>query len=177
LTALYGAPFNSGVRRLLNLKGAKEMKHLMRATLLVSILTFSSQVVYSCTCTAANQRRSFKDAAVVFIGRVIEVSPIKEDISYNEGFPLALKVKLNVEKSWKRKKRSDITVLSQQYTGWCGGFNFNPGERYLLYAYAEDKWLIADSVCARSSPLSQASEQVKNLNNFWYRLFARIYPF
>ena len=153
------------------------MQHLIRAIVVVGILTSSAQIVYSCTCSAANQRRSFKDAAVVFIGRVIEIRELKEDAPYKGGFPVALKVRLKVEKSWKGKKQPEITVLSQQYTGWCGGFNFKVGERYLLYAYTEDKWLIAHSVCTRSSPLAQASDQVNNLNNFWYRLFARMYPF
>lgn len=153
------------------------MKHLLKIGFVVGLLVASSQAVYPCTCIAAGQRRSFRQAEAVFVGRVIEVRDFNGEQPSKVGWPAALEVKLKVEKSWKRAKQPEITLLSQNYTGWCGGFNFVVGEQYLLYSYSEGNWLMADSICTRSVPLAHASDQIKNLNSFWYRLFARVFPF
>lgn len=153
------------------------MKILARSILVVGALIVSTQAVYPCTCAAIGQRRAFKKASAVFIGRVVEINPYQGEPFEYGPFPISQSVKLKVEKSWKGAEQPEIIVLSEKYFGWCGGFNFQAGDKYLLYAFSHDGKLVTHSVCTRSSPLSEATGQVKRLNNFWFRLFARTYPF
>lgn len=153
------------------------MRNLARTILLIGLLLISAQDVYPCTCTAISQRRAFKQASAVFVGEVVEINDYKgEPVAYG-GWPIAQSLKLRVVKSWKGAKQPEVTVLSDKYHGMCGGFYFHVGEKYLLYAVTVDGKLVVYSTCAPSRPLNQADKEIGRLNDFWYRLFARINPF
>lgn len=84
-------------------------------------------------------------------------------------------IKLNVEKSWKGIKTSEITVVSDNGVLVCGGSPFRVGEKYLVYAEGNDLIVISD--CERTVLFMSDSKDIANLNNFFFRLVARLLPF
>ena len=158
----------------LGFRWSTHMKYVVHAFLIFSVLSLDTVTVDACTCSAASPRRAFRDAAVVFIGQVLDAG--RPDNEFREkGYDSQIKFK--IEESWKGSDRSEIIVFSDYWLGACPGFNFEPGEKYLVYAYREKDILITSSECAPSLPEAKASENIKNLRRLWYRFFARANPF
>ena len=151
------------------------MKHVVQAILIFSVVSSGTVTVDACTCIAPSARHAFRDAAVVFVGQVLETGPNPANEFREKGY--VSQIKFKIEKTWKGTHRSEITVFSDYWLGACPGFNFAAGEKYLVYAYREKNILITWSECAPSLPVAKASENIKNLRRFWYRFFARANPF
>jgi hypothetical protein len=61
----------------------------------------------------------------------------------------------------------------------CGGFNFVEGEKYLVYAYGKELRVETCSCCPPTNSIKSqsASDEIKRLNSFWFRLMARLILF
>lgn len=151
------------------------MRYLITISLFTLFLLVGPSSLYACTCSAPSQRSAYRDAKAVFIGEVVEVSE-------NAPIPPKLKgmvffgVKFRVQKSWKGVRGREVTILSDMGLLSCyhRTDKFHTGEKYLVYAYDKE---LADWGCARSISLEDASQEIRRLNNVWFRLFARMYPF
>jgi hypothetical protein len=86
------------------------------------------------------------------------------------------KITFAVDKSWKGS-HGQISIVSNNGEGGCGGFKFQIGDRYLIYAFGRE--LEAETACARSRPLSRTDEdrekELSELGSFWFRLKARLW--
>jgi hypothetical protein len=87
-------------------------------------------------------------------------------------------VTFQIDKRWKGTKAKQIIVL-EYYDAGCGGFLFREAEAYLIYPF--EKELIAFTSCSRTRRLNQerykSDEEIRQLDNRWFRLWARINPF
>jgi len=151
------------------------MKHLVKAVLILCVLSSDTMTVDACTCSAPGPRHAFRDAAVVFIGQVLETGLNPYGKLYEKGY--VSKIKFRIEKTWKGSHQSEITLLSDYWLGTCVGFNFEVGKKYLVYASRKQNLLFTYSECAPSLPLANASTNIEKLNRFWFRFFARANPF
>ncbi len=142
-----------------------------------SLLLFAApQPVYACSCEPPNQRKAFRKARAIFIGEVLEIKESKnQKIADFLGLATVYDIKFKVEKSWKGVKKSEISVVSDNGKLVCYGFDFHLGKKYLVYANKDD--LVVISHCMRTVSLATTSEDIPNLNNFFFRLAARILPF
>lgn len=120
---------------------------------LISLLffTFSAREIFACSCVlneappAEQVKKAYKEATAVFSGKVVEV--VRDpDVFF-------VKVKLRVEKSWKNKFTDEVTITTASNSAACG-FNFEVGEKYLLYTRGERDNLQTD-ICQRTSLLSK----------------------
>jgi hypothetical protein len=147
------------------------MKHFGRAALLLTLLVLTASPAYSCSCADIPQRRVFRASRAVFLGEFVESFP-----SADKDFLRAVKFK--VIKQWKgQKKPNQVLLWGFDIPGMCGDLKLETGERYLIYADREKNDLIVHADCGRSSHVKYAEEDVRKLNNFFYRLAYRIYPF
>jgi len=156
------------------------MKVLTAAILAAGLVIVSAPCAHACTCTIRKHRKDFRNAKTVFIGRVTDIksdvqipNELKQEVFYQVTFA--------VEKRWKGSKGLLISALSNNGLGGCGGFKFQTGERYLVYAETAAGSLVVFSSCARSAPLNRESETTarnkRDLDSGWFRFLARMLPF
>src|SRR3954451_15436154 len=109
------------------------MRLVIRTILIFSLLSLSAPLAFSCSCETPSQRKTFRSAKAVFMGKVIQVIMTSSFTDKTRDYPYA--VKFQVEKSWKGVDKPEITILARAEFLPCEGFRFCEGERYLVYAY------------------------------------------
>ena len=151
------------------------MKCFVRVAFALSLLLFCAVEVFPCTCGVPGTRVKFRTSHSVFIGKVTEMTPFGP----TDDFPLAMHmVTFKVEKRWKGSKKPEITAVANfDSPGMCGDLGLKVGERFLIYAEREKGRLLVHGDCSPSMKIEYAAEEVKRLNSFWFRLFARLYPY
>jgi len=123
----------------------------MKKTLLpfgVLILTVSAS--YACKPELPSQRQAVKRAASVFIGEVVEIN--ESDFQPIKGKRYFVNVRFKVIQYWKGLGALEVKVHSEQGVLSCNLFQFQKGEKYLVYAYG--KHLVVFTGSSRSAPLS-----------------------
>jgi hypothetical protein len=161
------------------------MKRILLITFAVYIL--ATPPAFGCTCVEYRlTRRAFRSASAVFIGTPIESSFIRrneEDDDDSKGPSLFFtKVRFKVERSWKGVTASEIIIISDgalEPSGYPCGFQFVKGERYLVYANGSR--LKAATSCERDIKRLKDDEAsrktLKQLDSFWFRMYARLNRF
>jgi hypothetical protein len=151
--------------------GNLEMRTITLTILFLSLLVLSASNAHACSCADPSQREKFRKADYVFLGQVVDIADSNvEDFGYA--------VKFKIEKQWKGPKMPEpIVDFTYDRPGWCGDLNLAKGERFLIYAYREKQNLISYTDCGPNMNVKYAEASIKNLNSFWFRLFARAYPF
>lgn len=135
---------------------------------------FGASISIACTCSDLSVREKVRFTESVFTGELVSFKSLEQIF---DGFYTDEAV-FRVEKQWKGKKQSQITVLASfDSPGMCGDLPLNVGEKFLIYARKEKGKLVIQRDCPLSSPLSYAGNEIKKLNSFWYRLFAKTYPY
>lgn len=98
------------------------MKRISLFTFLFVFLFLGSQVAYACMCYPPDD--PYKVSKAVFFGKLIQIS------STDQNSPRILTFR--IEKDWKGIETGEVTVLTPQLNR-CG-YNFETGEKYLIYA-------------------------------------------
>jgi hypothetical protein len=151
------------------------MKFSLRVVCASAILLLCPPAALACSCSDPGVRERFRAADYVFVGRVIEMSPLApDDVS-----PLAVSlVKFSVEGQWKGSKKAEVTAVADfDMPGMCGDLNLAVGGRYLIYAPVEKGRLLVHADCGPNRVAEYAAGEIKQLRSFWFRLFARLYPY
>ena len=93
-------------------------------------------------------------AVAVFAGTVNSIGPANP----NTGDIL---VTFDVQQTWKGPASPQLTIVTSGSSGSCG-YEFTPGEEYIVYGYAQDGQ-IGTGLCSRTAPLSAAGEDLAAL--------------
>jgi hypothetical protein len=151
------------------------MKNAFKLAAVVFLFTLHAPDAFACSCADPSVRRKFRDADAVFVGEVVEMS----SFGPNDDFPLATNLaKFKVERHWKGSNESEITtVVNFDSPGMCGDLKLAVGERFLIYAERKKGRLLIQTDCGPNRNLKYAGEELKKLNSFRFRLFARFYPY
>jgi hypothetical protein len=138
------------------------------------LLVLSAPATYCCSCNTPSLRQSLKKAKAVFVGTVLEVGNIPQVARGYEGSKL-YPIKFRVTSSWKGIKTSEIVILSNQLI--VCGFIFQTGEKYLVYAYDDDRVVL--NGCARSGKVESdnVSKDLARLKSRWFRVSSYMNPF
>jgi len=151
------------------------MKRLLRLGFAIAVILISAPEVFPCSCADPSVREKFRAADSVFLGSLIEINPTNP----TEDFPLAANmVKFRVEKRWKGARKPEIVALANyDQPGFCGDLSLMLGERYLVYADREKGQLVIYTDCGPNRNFKYAGKEIERLNGFWFRFFARLYPY
>lgn len=131
----------------------------------VVVLALASPAANACTCAAPRSPcEAYGTAAAVFVGTVAGEREIEQSQSTN---PAELdwnpvKYKFSVEQAYEGVHGTQIEVFTGLGGGDCG-FPFQPGRRYLVYAYRKKEKLVTSS-CSRTSLFEAAKEDVAFLS-------------
>lgn len=168
------------------------MKRILQVALtLVLALMLCFQSVNSCSIEIPPLRKEFRRAKSVFIGKVLKISddyvPTEKEKQtipeyWKEGYwkdkYIFSKVTFEVKKKWKGNvaETQDFVAVAYFFCGCPGGDidKFKVGEEFLVLATGQNFVTICDSKNANSE---WAKGDMKRFDNFWFRTWARIYPF
>ena len=140
------------------------MKSLTHSVLAFLTLPLCASVVFACTCAENSARSDFRRAKAIFVGEVVS----------NHDGPGGIKITFKVEKQWKGHQQKEFTALWDG-PGPCGGFLFEQGRKYLVYARGDKMWIYTG--CDRTARIEHAQDDIRKLNSAWFRFYARLIPF
>jgi len=139
-------------------------------------LFIATENIVACSCADPSQRERFRRSKVVFLGEVIEIKSSNESSKGLKYFEYA--VKFRVEKQWKGTKNKEITILADYDSpGMCGDLNLKVGERFLMYSEKRYGKLVINQDCSISRKVEYADDEIKNLNNIFYKAYYFLFPF
>ncbi|MFA6473354.1 MAG: hypothetical protein WCV85_00595 [Patescibacteria group bacterium] len=129
----------------------------------------------ACSCIPPSAQESYKDADVIFAGKVTKVIYVDDSTGIGCDEPRTI-VHFQVGAYWKGNARVSMTLHTVENRCSCDGYDFIEGETYLVYAYEEtaagwgtkdgaqlslpddgrlnpDDKILGTSYCSRTSPL------------------------
>jgi hypothetical protein len=105
----------------------------------------------SAKCAVLSVENAYQQAGAVFIGKVLSEEK-RGDVRYFE---------FEVEKYWKGANKKKIEIGVYETVRYQA--NFQTGERYLIYAKANDEGKLSVGRCSRSRPADGAKEDLEKL--------------
>ena len=128
------------------------------------MLPLSASAIYACTCAENSARSDFRRAKAIFVGEVVS----------NQDGSGGVKITFKIEKQWKGHQQKEFTALWEG-PGPCGGFMFEIGKTYLVYARGDKLWVYTG--CDRTAKIEHAQDDILKLNRALFRLYSRLIPF
>ena len=143
-------------------KGLRMLKKSLIAGCALSVVLGFSHAARACMCGISSVEGAFAGADIVFVGKVIKITPVKEasvGLLMKESGTLELlktprweksvykarSVTLEVSEAFKGVTTKTIEVLTSVYDGGATcGVNFRLGESYLVYAHKRQPSLSDD---------------------------------
>ena len=120
------------------------------------VFALAGKDAFACSCMAPGTPcEAYGKATAVFVGTVTGVrdSQVQQATDWT---PLAFK--FSVEQAYLGVAGSEVEIFTGNGAGDCG-YTFQPGQRYLVYAYRyKDK--LSTSICTRTKPFSRATEDI-----------------
>ena len=87
-------------------------------------------------------------------------------------------VTIDVEKRWKGPTKNQIEVAwGFDSPGMCNDLPLVKGERYLIYTKQSEHGYTVNPDCGTNYTAKFHSDEIKKLDNFWFRTSARLFPF
>lgn len=107
---------------------------------------------YACSCMMAPPpQEALGQSQTVFAGTVSGVQPGKDGVL----------VTFDVDQFWKGPDGPQLTLHTPASSASCG-YEFVPGEEYLVYGFAQDGQL-STGLCTRTAPLANAADDLAAL--------------
>ncbi len=156
---------------------AKMFLNSLWITLLVTIL---SGYVLACSISIPPLRRDFRKAESVFVGKVLSVQSTaltkaeEKRFSYLKDWESFSRIKFQVIKQWKGAAGNEREYVGIAFD-LCGCPDwpmdqFVEGREYLVFAREKNTLTVCESE-------SVTTEKTRRLDSFWFRTWARVYPF
>lgn len=149
------------------------------------VFAFLAQQVSACEIVIPPLRNEFRQARAVFIGKVKRVQDFtpspQESLNVPEpwrAYKTLARIHFEISKKWKGpgSREQEYVAIAHLPCG-CPGDpwrQFSEGDEYLIFEY--DKGFLTVCESDKIGP-GHVQDKVKRLNSFWFRAWARIYPF
>ena len=143
-------------------------KSLLLLVVILSAGGLAAKNTPACSCISSGPPcQTFGSTAAVFIGTPTDVKPTtvkRGDPGREYEFAQRL-FTFRVDESFRGVAAGEVQVLTGQGGGDCG-YNFQSGERYLVYAGFDPKTnLYQTSICTRTRLASEAGEDLDYIRN------------
>ncbi|MNZ94229.1 Tissue inhibitor of metalloproteinase [compost metagenome] len=117
---------------------------------------------YACSCASSiTMQERFDSSHAVFAGTAVSVESTSMPLFRSSA--KAVKAAFKVNEVWKGQVTSTIEVITPEYSDSCG-YEFEVGERYLVYAQADGKALNVN-LCNGTVIHAKAGEQLAALGS------------
>lgn len=118
----------------------------------------------ACSCIAPGPPcASYWQTDAVFSGKVTAISELSRVKDTQAPWPSMRRVTIAIESAFRGVEGKSVELLTGMGGGDCG-YNFVPGERYLVYAHRSQRGLIA-TICSRTRLLKDAAEDLAYIRN------------
>jgi hypothetical protein len=156
------------------------------------VLFFLSGInsIKACLPNVESFRKVFRHSKQVFVGEIIEVGWVKkEELPQNlqEATEGLAKITFKIDRSWKGKNVAQEVLYSKLFCTCPDRTNyFTKGKKFLVFSDKQSYFDACSLLNAQVDPAeipvdSWEAKFVKNkidrLDDFWFRLWAKIYPF
>ncbi|HEY8560034.1 MAG TPA: hypothetical protein VIL74_06630 [Pyrinomonadaceae bacterium] len=139
------------------------------------IFTVGFQTVNACTITVEPLRKHFRRANAVFLAEVVEIRQ-KPGAAESKNF-ISDDVTFDISETWKGDHRNRATLpASSGFICGCDSkpSRFETGRKYVVFLNNEN---VADICDSEPVETGGTPKTVERLDRFWFRAWARIYPF
>jgi|GEM_PF-1811700 len=144
------------------------MKNVILALCTISLLATYTPPKPACYCTIPELTKAYEQAAAVFAGEVVEITP---PLTFDENRPVADRlytIKFQVKKSWKGSFPSlEVPVFSGHGNGCLSYPVVQVGKKYLVFADQvlidgiPEKGQIVMTACNRTSLIPELPNQTR----------------
>ena len=141
---------------------------LLFVVAMLGCLATSEARLHACTCRIAiSSCVAFEDADAVFVGQVLEITPVKPPPRGEAPVRFyALRVSFKITESLRGGVDDTVEVYTGSGGGDCG-FGFTKGKSYLVYASREDTGQLATGICTRTREATRGAQgEIKELRAF-----------
>lgn len=139
---------------------------------IVFFLMAGNYAVRSCEIDYPPLRKEFRTSKYVFVGKVIAINDPTGSAPKPKDRQIHGTITFHVDQSWKGGKATEVSLYSNVGASGCGPFDyFRKDETYLVFA--ENSYVHFLS----ATKLDQAKNKIKRLDDFWFRTWARVFPF
>ncbi|HEX8847179.1 MAG TPA: hypothetical protein VF791_21220 [Pyrinomonadaceae bacterium] len=136
---------------------------------MLAVLSLGGENARACSCFAGGPPcQSYVNTQAVFVGTPTEVTRTTVKLkSGDREYDYAQRLfTFRVEEAFRGVDAAEVRVATGQGGGDCG-YNFQIGERYIVYANRmEGTDFYGTSICTRTRPLSEASEDLEYIRGF-----------
>lgn len=169
------------------------MKYYFRAfILLVSLISFCFQSITACSLDIPPLRKEFRNSKLVFLGKITKIEdyyvPTEQEKAYIPKYwkeisaemknnKIFSKVTFEIKNEWKGSLPENKEFLSVAYWGCgCPGEidKFEIKKEYVIFSTEKNFVSVCDSF---RQTIMEKPKLIKKLDDFWFRIWARIYPF
>jgi hypothetical protein len=136
----------------------------MRIFILISLLIFGSTKTIACICLPNEPiDSSFKDASIIFIGKVSEISKNKLFVNtYGMSFDI---INFNIIEGLKKCEGPHKTISLVTQSSSCD-YYFEKGKTYIVFGYNEPGGVLTTNQCTRTELLERVdNEELIRLRN------------
>lgn len=131
------------------------MRRAILSLFVAAVVVLLAPAVGACSCIPPGSPQDALNASdAVFSGTV-------ERVAFSGG---ENRVLVDVSRVWKGPSYDAMMVSTAVSSAACG-YNFNPGEDYLVYASTQDDGDLSVSLCSRTARLQDAQEDVAALGD------------
>lgn len=150
--------------------------------LLTMAIAFLTESALACTCAHQKLSKRFRKAEAVFVGTSVYVDESDSKLVKSVQNYRPDRWVLEAKKSWKGV-RSKLIAVEHDYGDFSGSCpsltGFELDEDYLVFAYGSKLKVTVE--CPDSVRIRKGDEypqkQMKRLDRFWFRFWARVWPF
>src|SRR5687768_12554754 len=140
--------------------------------------------VNACTIQVVGLRDEFRRSKNIFIGEVVSVDMVPKNRlprRLAENWNSLERITLRIKRSWKGEKNGTIEVVSNSVCECpMRSLIFERGKEFIIFA---DRDNFADACSMRNFDTAHErykdnlGSDLRRLDKFWFRSWARIYPF
>jgi hypothetical protein len=154
---------------------------MKKLVLALFLFFFSFENSIACTVVIEPLRKTLRHSKNVFVGEIISVdSPNEAELpKKRKEFMYLSKLTFKVDKSWKGNNKQVIVYSSPFCDCPMKQYNFSVGEKFLVFADRNSNYDICNlsNIQLSFDKNKNSQDIIKQLDKFWFRAWARIYPF
>lgn len=133
-------------------------KWIVALLIVLSGFFFKPAEMFACSCVGGDALVKKERSTNVFQGEVVNIGKrVKGE------FAKLRQYTFDVELVWKGEPKRRIILYSYDGDSASCGLSFEAGERYLIYAYAEEDGRLVTNLCSGNLKLAEADEDLKLL--------------
>lgn len=155
------------------------------AAILVLAFSLCVETAYGCVAVVSGLRKQFRESSVIFEGQLIdfeERSSTDIPAELQKDWETLAPVRFKIEKSWKGQRSGELVLYMNPICD-CPARYLLPKKGDTLLVFA-DKNRVVDSCnygyvleMKNKKQAEEAKSVMDQLDSFWFRTWARIYPF